>query len=185
MLMENRMRGNAHVRLGGGPEETERTERPPPRLWPTQSGQGPRPRPGRLQGGRRGLRGARVRRAGGDRPGRRRGRVRRVLDRVPALAQEARAGWRAPGDLRPARGAQGRDRARARLPVAALHSPLPEGHGHALPPRPARPRRRRAQRDLQRRGLRAGPGAGQPRARAARRRRAEGVRACSRRPRRT
>ena len=26
MLMENRMRGNAHVRLGGGPEETERTE---------------------------------------------------------------------------------------------------------------------------------------------------------------
>ena len=31
------MRGNAHVRLGGGPGETERTERPPPRLWPTQS----------------------------------------------------------------------------------------------------------------------------------------------------
>jgi len=43
------MRGNAHVRLGGGPEETERTERPPSRLWPTQSGQGPRSRPRRLQ----------------------------------------------------------------------------------------------------------------------------------------
>ncbi len=35
--MENRMRGNAHVRLGGGLEETERIERPPPRLGPTQS----------------------------------------------------------------------------------------------------------------------------------------------------
>src|ERR1039458_4322083 len=37
MLRENRMRGNAHVRLGGGLGETERTERPPPRLEPTQS----------------------------------------------------------------------------------------------------------------------------------------------------
>ena len=31
MLRENRMRGNAHVRLGGGLGETERIERPPPR----------------------------------------------------------------------------------------------------------------------------------------------------------
>jgi hypothetical protein len=30
------MRGDVHVRFGGGPEETERTERLPPRLWPTQ-----------------------------------------------------------------------------------------------------------------------------------------------------
>ena len=37
MLMENRMRGNAHVGLGGGPGEPERIERPLPRLWPTQS----------------------------------------------------------------------------------------------------------------------------------------------------
>ena len=31
------MRGNAHAGLGGGLEETERIERPPPRLGPTQS----------------------------------------------------------------------------------------------------------------------------------------------------
>ena len=37
------------------------------------------------------------------------------------------------------------------LPVAALHRALRPRHGHALPPRPARPRRRRAAGDLQRR----------------------------------
>ncbi len=42
------MRGNAHVRFGGGLEETERTERPPPRLGPTQSRL-----PARRPGGRR------------------------------------------------------------------------------------------------------------------------------------
>ncbi len=57
--------------------------------------------------------------------------------RVPALAEKARAGRRAAGDLRPARGAEGRDRPRALLPVAALHRALHRGHGHALPPRPA------------------------------------------------
>src|SRR5947209_15494384 len=39
--------------------------------------------------------------------------------------------------LRSARGAQGSDRARARMSVAALHGPLHQGYGHALPPRPA------------------------------------------------
>ena len=45
-----------------------------------------RSRPRRVQGGRRRLRGARVRGARSDRPGCRRGRVGRVLGRVPALA---------------------------------------------------------------------------------------------------
>ena len=40
-------------------------------------------------------------------------------------------------------GLKARDRPRAGLPVAALHRALPEGHGHALPPRPAQPGRRR------------------------------------------
>jgi hypothetical protein len=35
MLVESRMRGNAHVRFGGRPEETDRIERPAPRLGPT------------------------------------------------------------------------------------------------------------------------------------------------------
>jgi hypothetical protein len=37
MLRENPVRGNAHAGLGGGLGETERIERPPPRLGPTQS----------------------------------------------------------------------------------------------------------------------------------------------------
>ena len=41
---------------------------------------------------------------------------------------------RAAGGLRSARGAQGRDRPRARLPVAKVHRPLHPRHGHALPP---------------------------------------------------
>src|SRR5436309_1341086 len=68
MLMENRMRGNAHVRLGGGPGETERIERPPPRLWPTQSSGWPRPR---AVGGA-GRRGARRRARVAERAGARR-----------------------------------------------------------------------------------------------------------------
>ena len=91
--------------------------------------------------------------------------------------QEARAGRRAAGDLRSARGTQGRDRPRARLPMAALHSPLHSRHGDALPPRPTRARRRGAPRDLQRRALRAGQAARDQRARASPTRRAEGVRA--------
>ena len=91
--------------------------------------------------------------------------------------EEARPRRRPPGDLRSARGAQERDRPRARLPMAALHSPFLARHGHALPPRPAQPRRRCAQRDLQRRRLRRGQGARHARTRATRAGRAEGVRA--------
>ena len=65
--------------------------------------------------------------------------------------EAARAGRRAPGDLRSARGAQGRDRPRAGVYVAALHSALLARHGDALPPRSARARRRGAQRGVQRR----------------------------------
>jgi putative transposase len=67
-------------------------------------------------------------------PGHRRGRVGRVLDRVPALAQEARPGRRAAGGLRSARGAEGRDRPRAGLPMAALYRAFHPRHGHALSP---------------------------------------------------
>ena len=63
----------------------------------------------------------------------------------------ARAVRRAPGGLRRPRGPQGRDRPGAGLPVAALHRALRQRHALPLPPRPARPGRRRAARGLQRR----------------------------------
>ncbi|MGB0093412.1 MAG: transposase, partial [Solirubrobacteraceae bacterium] len=47
MLRENPVRGNAHAGLGGGLGETERIERPPPRLGPTQSSRKARRRGGR------------------------------------------------------------------------------------------------------------------------------------------
>jgi len=78
------------------------------------------------------------------------------LRRVLALAQARRPVRRAAGDLRSARGAEGRDRPRVGLPVATLHSPFHQGYGHALPSRSTRAGRCGAQRDLQRRGLRAG-----------------------------
>jgi putative transposase len=84
----------------------------------------------------------------------------------PARAQAPRPVRRAAGDLRSARGAQGRDRPRAGLPMATPHRSLHQRHGHARPPRPARPGRRRPPRNLQRRGLRAGPRARHPHARA-------------------
>ena len=74
------------------------------------------------------------------------------------LLEGARA-WRAPGDLRSHEGPLGAIAPRAGLPVAALHCPFLEGYGHALPPRSARARRRRAPRSVQRRR----PGAGQGR----------------------
>ena len=58
-----------HNGFGWGARGNEAIERPPTRLWPTQSGQGQRPWPGGVQGAGRCLRGARVRCAGGDRPG--------------------------------------------------------------------------------------------------------------------
>ena len=91
--------------------------------------------------------------------------------------RKRRPGWRAPGDLRSARGAQGRDRPRAGVYVAALHRPLLARHGDALPPRSARARRRGAQRGVQRRLSRAGPRAGRARARATWGDRAKGLRA--------
>ena len=80
---------------------------------------------------------------GGDRPGCRRGRVRRVLDGVPALGWR-RAGQRAPGSLQTSTKVDAI--ARVLMPMAALHRALLRGHGDALPPGPARPHRRRAAR---------------------------------------
>ena len=99
--------------------------------------------------------------------------------------QAARAGRRPAGDLRSARRAQGRDRPRARLPMAALHSALHSRHGHALPPRPARAGRRRAQRDLQRRGLRAGAASASPTCSSGSSPSRRRCASCSRTPRRT
>ena len=101
-----------------------------------------------------------------------------------SLAQ-ARARRRAPGDLRPARGTEGRDRARARVSVAALHGALHPRHGHALPPRPARAGRRRAQGDLQRRGLRRRPRSASRTCSSGSRRSRRRSASCSRPPRRT
>ena len=83
--------------------------------------------------------------ARGDRPRRRRDRVRGVLARVPALAPPPRPRRRAPVRVRRARGPQERDRQGARLPVAALHGALRQRHAPALPPGAARARLRRAQ----------------------------------------
>ena len=83
----------------------------------------------------------------------------------------------AAGCVRSARGAKGRDRPRARVPMATLHSPLHSRHGHALPSRSARARRRSTQGDLQRRGIRTGHGQGHARTRTAQGRGAEGVHA--------
>ena len=81
-------------------------------------------RSGRVQGAGGRLRGARNRDPGGDRPGRRRGRVRELLGRVPARPEASRAVRGAAGDHRSARGPQGGSGPRARLCVAALHRAL-------------------------------------------------------------
>ena len=105
----------------------------------------------------------------------RRGRVRRVLDRVPALLEEARPLRSAAGHLRRSRRAQGRDRPGPELPVAALHRALRQRHALPLPPRPARPGRRRPQRSLQRRRPSRSARADRPRHRPARTDRPEGL----------
>ena len=89
------------------------------------------------------------------------------------------------GDHRSARRAQAGGRACAGLSVAALHSALHSRHGHALPPRSARPGRRRAQGDLQRRDRRAGQTARRPACSSASRRSRRRSASCSRKPKRT
>ena len=101
-------------------------------------------------------RGDRRRRPRGARPGRRRQRGRRVLDRVPALAQGPRAGRGAAGHLRRPHRAQGRHRrGHGRRLLAALPGPFPAqrarpgaqglgrdgGRGHPHHLRPAHRRR--------------------------------------------
>ena len=102
---------------------------------------------------------------------------RRVRPRQPPAdhCHQSGSARRAPGHLRRARRAQGGDRSRAVLPMAALRRSLRQRHGHALPPGPAQPRRRRPPGDLQRRELPAGQGARRSRHRAPRADRPEGL----------
>ena len=101
------------------------------------------------------------------------------------IAAPPRPRRRPPVRLRRPRGPQERDRAGARLPVAALHGALRPRYASALPAEPARARLGRAAGGLQRRRLRAGARARQRRDRAARRRSRPRSPSCSPRPRRT
>ena len=97
------------------------------------------------------LRRARVRLPRGDRPRRRRGRDRGVLAQLPPRPGRARPDRRAAGRLRRARRAEEGDRPGARLPLAALHRPLPARSARACPPRSAADAGRADPPDLQRR----------------------------------
>ena len=89
------------------------------------------------------------------RPGRRRGRDRGVLARVPARPGRARPGRRAAGHLRRAPGPEGGAGAGARRAVAALHRALPARPARPRPQGPARRARRDHPLDLHRRRRRA------------------------------
>ena len=150
-----------------------------------QGREGPRRRPRRPEGAGARLRRARVRLPRGDRPRRRRGRDRGVLAQLPPRPGRARPHRRAARRLRRARRAEEGDRAGARLPLAALHRPLPPRSARPRPPRAAADAGRADPPDLQRRQRRAGA-----RARSARRSsgcasRCRRSPSCSRRPRTT
>jgi hypothetical protein len=123
-----------------------------PYLWvDAKQLKGARSRPCGFQGAGHRLRGPRERPARGDRHRPGRGRVRGVLDGVPALAQGPRPGRRAARGLRPPRGAEDRDRSRPGLPVAALCRAFRQGDASALPAHAARAGVGRTARGVQRR----------------------------------
>ena len=97
-----------------------------------QGGARQRARRGASQGPRGRLRRARDGAPRGHRHRRRRGRDRGLLEGVPEKPASPRPLWREALRLRRSRGPQGRHRQGARLPLAALHGALPQGHARPL-----------------------------------------------------
>ena len=100
----------ARRRRGRVPRAAPGSHRVPLRVPRRHLREGPRGRPGGVQGGRRGHRGRRRRQPRGPRGRRRRQRGQGVLDRLPAPAAGPRTGRGAAGHLRRPRGAAPRHR---------------------------------------------------------------------------